>query len=253
MSAELEGKRALVTGAARGLGRAISELFIERGARVVLSDMNIAECEQTVADIGAQTTAIECDVTDSQQVQAMVAAATAELGGLDILVNNAGIEIGKPMPDHTDEDFRKIFDVNVYGTFLCSKHSVPALADGGGAIVNISSVSGLGGAALLSAYGASKAAVIGFTQTCAVELRDAGIRVNAVCPAFIDTAMVDRLIPIYEEILPVPFDEVVKLKQGRIGESVDVAEMVAFLASDEASWTTGSHYVLDGGLSASLL
>jgi NAD(P)-dependent dehydrogenase (short-subunit alcohol dehydrogenase family) len=253
MSDDLTGRRALVTGAARGLGLAVAELFLERGATVMISDRDGAEAEAQADRLGENAHANACDVTDSEQVQAMIEATTSALGGLDILVNNAGIEISKPMPEHSDEEFLTLLKINVYGVFLCTKYAVPALADGGGNIVNMASVAGLGGAPLLSAYTASKAAVIGFTETCAIELRDAGIRVNAVCPSFIGTEMVERMVPIYEEILPLPFDEVVKIKQGRLGTAAEVAETVAFLASDDASWTTGSHYTLDNALTASLL
>ena len=130
---------------------------------------------------------------------------------------------------------------------------MPALAESKGNIVNMASVAGLGGAPLLGAYCASKAAVLRLTEVGAIELRDAGIRVNAVCPSFIDTEMVDRLVPIFEADLGMPFAEVVTIKQGRLGTAEEVAEMAAFLASDDASFTTGSHYILDNGLTGSLL
>jgi NAD(P)-dependent dehydrogenase (short-subunit alcohol dehydrogenase family) len=251
MSDDLTGRRALVTGAARGLGLAVAELFLERGATVMVSDRDGAEA--VAGRLGEKAHANTCDETSSEQVQAMNAAAVSEMGGLDILVINAGIEISKPMNEHSDEEFLNLLKINVHGVFMCTKYAVPALAESKGNIVNMASVAGLGGAPLLSAYCASKAAVIGFTEVCALELRDAGIRVNAVCPSFIGTEMVDRMIPIYEEILPLPFDEVVKIKQGRLGTSEEVAETVAFLASDDASWTTGAHFTLDNALTASLL
>ncbi|MEA2346755.1 MAG: hypothetical protein QOG62_542 [Thermoleophilaceae bacterium] len=253
MSDDLTGRRALVTGAARGLGLAVAELFLERGATVMLSDRDGAEAEAAADRLGDKALPNTCDVTSSEQVQAMIAAAVSEMGGLDILVNNAGIEISKPMNEHSDEEFLNLLKINVHGVFMCTKYAVPALAESKGNIVNMASVAGLGAAPLLSAYCSSKAAVIGFTEVCALELRDAGIRVNAVCPSFIGTEMVDRMIPIYEEILPLPFDEVVKIKQGRLGTSEEVAETVAFLASDDASWTTGAHFTLDNALTASLL
>jgi NAD(P)-dependent dehydrogenase (short-subunit alcohol dehydrogenase family) len=193
-------------------------------------------------------------VTNSADVQATVDAAVEAFGGLDVLVNNAGIEIGKPFHEHTEEEFTKLMDVNVKGVFLCTKHSVPALADGGsGAIVNMSSVAGLGGVPLLGAYCGSKAAVLRITQTCAIELRPAGIRVNAVCPSFIDTQMVERLVSPFEAATGAEFGDVVALKQGRLGTAEEVAEMTAFLASDDASFITGSSYVLDGALTANVL
>jgi NAD(P)-dependent dehydrogenase (short-subunit alcohol dehydrogenase family) len=250
---DLEGKRALVTGAARGLGRAISELFIERGAQVMLSDVNEEEVQATAGELGDKARSQRCDVTSAADVQATVDATVAAFGGLDVLVNNAGIEIGKPFHEHTEEEFSRLMDVNVKGLFLCTKHSVPALADGGGAIVNMSSVAGLGGVPLLGAYCGSKAAVLRITQTCAIELRPAGIRVNAVCPSFIDTAMVDRLVSPFEAATGAAFGDVVALKQGRLGTAEEVAEMTAFLASDDASFITGSSYVLDGALTANVL
>ena len=253
MSDDLTGRRALVTGAARGLGLAVTELFLERGATVMVSDRDGAEAEAVAERLGDNVYANTCDVTVSEDVQAMVAAAVADMGGIDILVNNAGIEIAKPVTEHTDEEYLHLLKINVHGVFMCTKYAVPALADGGGAIVNLASAAGLGGVPLMAAYCASKSAVIALTEVCALELRDAGIRVNAVCPSFIGGEMVDRLVPIYEEILPLPFDEVVKIKQGRLGTAAEVAETVAFLASDDASWTTGSHYVLDNALTASLL
>lgn len=253
MAADLSGKATLVTGAARGLGRAIAELFLERGARVMLSDVNAEEVQSTASELGGEAHAVTCDVTDTEQVKAAIDATTSQLGGLDVLVNNAGIEIAKPVVEHSDEEFERLMAINVTGVFKCTKHAVPALSDGGGVIVNLASVAGLGGAPLLSAYCASKGAVIRFTEVCAIELRDAGIRVNAICPAFIDTAMVERLLPIYEQIVPVPIDELVKARQGRMGEAHEVAEVAAFLASEDAAFVTGSHYVLDGGLTAQVI
>jgi NAD(P)-dependent dehydrogenase (short-subunit alcohol dehydrogenase family) len=255
--AELEGCRALVTGAGRGLGRSIAELFIARGAKVVCSDVDEALVSATVQEIGASL-AVRCNVTDEAAVQASVAATTEALGGLDILVNNAGIEIVKPMFEHTDEEFNRVMNINVRGVWLGMKHALPALAasaaEGRDAnIVNMSSVAGVGGAPLFGIYCASKAAVVQLTRVAAVELRDAGIRVNCVNPAFIDTSMVDRLIPAVEAVVGVPFADLAAIKQGRLGTAAEVAEMVAFLASSDASWTTGSNYLLDGGLTASVL
>lgn len=248
---ELEGRRALITGGARGIGRAIAELFVARGARVVIADVDAEESAATAAAIGAES--IACDVTDAAQVAAAVSVAVDALGGLDVLVNNAGVEIVKPLLEQTDEEFRRLVEVNLTGVFLGMKHALGPLLESKGNIVNLASVAGLNGSPLLGSYCASKAGVVQLTRVAALELRDAGIRVNCVCPAFVDTAMADRAAGAVESALGASFPELIAAKQGRLGTVEEVAETVAFLASDRAGWTTGSHYVLDGGMTASLL
>lgn len=253
-SNELAGKRALITGGAQGLGRAIAGLFVARGARVVIADLDADAAAAAAAELGDENArAVPCDVTAGDEVAAAVAATTSAFGGLDVMVNNAGIEIVKPLFDQSEEEFSRLMEINVKGVWLGMKHAVPALAETRGAIVNMSSVAGVGGAPLFGSYCASKAGVIQLTRVAAVELREAGIRVNAVCPGFVGTAMVDRLVPAVEALAGMPFGDLATLKQGRLGTAEEVAEMVAFLASDEASFTTGAHYLLDGGMSASLL
>ena len=255
MLSDLQDKRALVTGAAQGLGLAIATLFVERGARVLLADINAEGVDEAAAKLGDSAKALRCDVTNEDEVAAMVATAVDAWGGLDIAVNNAGIEIGKPLIDHTGDEWDRLMAINVKGVFLGIKHETPAMiASGGGAIVNMSSVAGLGAAPLLGAYCASKAAVLRMSEVAAIELRPHGVRVNAVCPSFIDTPMVDRLVSPFEAALGGPsFSDVVALKQQRLGSAEEVAEMVAFVASDDARFVTASHYILDGGLTGSLL
>lgn len=250
--AELQGKRVFVTGSGAGIGKGIATMFAERGAKVVVSDMNADSAKQTAEEIGAAGVA-NCDVTDEGQVQAAVQQAVDLLGGLDVLVNNAGIEVSSPLLEQSTESFDKIFAVNVRGTFVTMKAAIPHLVAAKGNIVNIASLAGIGGSPLLGSYCATKAAVIQLTRVAAVEMRPTGVRVNAVCPGFANTAMVDRLRPDFEAATQVPFGDLVAMKQGRLGTPEDIAEVVAFLASDRATWITGSHYVLDGGLSASLV
>ena len=250
---ELDGKRAIVTGGAQGLGLAIARLFVERGARVLLADIDEAAAKTAADELGEAARAVRCDVTQPHELAAAVDACVSAFGGLDIMVNNAGIEIVKPLLDHTEDEFDSIYRINVKGVWLGMKAAVPALPKPGGVIVNMASLAGLGGVPLFGAYSASKAAVVQITRAAAVELRPTGIRINAVCPAFVQTAMVDRLKPIVEGALGVPFDDLAALKQTRLGTPEEVAEMVAFLASDDASFCTGGAYVLDGGLQAGLL
>jgi NAD(P)-dependent dehydrogenase (short-subunit alcohol dehydrogenase family) len=248
---ELEGKRTLVTGAARGLGLAIAKLFTERGARLALADMDGAAVEQAAHEVGGGAISLRCDVSKADDVKQAIADTVAAFGGLDVMVNNAGIEISKPIPETGDDEFAQLMAVNVGGVFYGIKYAVPALAQSGGCIINMSSVAGLAGVPLLGAYSASKAAVIRLSQTAAIELRDAGIRVNAVCPSFIQTEMVDRLVAPFEAATGVAFNDLAAMAQGRLGTPEEVAEMVAFLASDDASFVTGSYYTLDNALSAS--
>jgi len=242
-----------VSGAAQGIGLAIARRLVEGGARVAIADVNAAGAEAAAAELGNGCIGIACDVRSTDEVTAAVSTAVTAFGGLDLLVNNAGIEIAKPAVEITDEEFTRILDINVLGTFRFTKAAVPALAQAeGAAIVNMASVAGTAGGPLLSAYCASKGAVVRFTESVAIELRAAGIRVNAVCPGIVQTDMADRLAAPIEAIAPMPFDDLIALKQGRFGTPTDVAEMVAFLASADAHFINGSHYLVDGGLTANL-
>jgi NAD(P)-dependent dehydrogenase (short-subunit alcohol dehydrogenase family) len=250
---QLEGKRALITGAGRGLGLAIATKFAEYGAQVVLADLDHPTCAEAAAQLGGDAHAVHCDVTSSADVQAAIAETVDRFGGMDVIVNNAGIEIGKPLPEISDEEFDRLMRINVNGVFYGIKYAVPALAATRGTIINMSSVAGLGGVPLLGAYCASKAAVIRLTQTAATELREAGIRVNAICPAFIDTEMVDRLVAPFEAATGAEFGALAQQAQGRLGTPEEVAETAAFLASDDAKWVNGAYYILDNALTASVL
>lgn len=250
---DLVGRRAIVSGAARGIGLAIAKRLAAGGASVAIADIDGAGAAAAAAELGNGSIGVACDVRSSADVTAAVAAAVEAFGGVDLLVNNAGIEIAKPVVEITDEEFTRILDINVAGTFRFTKAAAPAMVvASGGAIVNLASVAGTSGGPLLSAYCASKGAVIRFTESVAIELRAAGIRVNAVCPGIVQTEMADRLVAPVEAISPIPFDDLINMKQGRFGVPDDVAEAVAFLASDDAKFITGSHYMVDGGFTANL-
>ena len=250
---ELKGKRTLITGGARGLGLAMAELFAGRGARVTIADIDRAAAGQAAASIGGETVALRCDVTSAAEVQQAIAATVEAFGGLDVIVNNAGIEIAAALPETEDGDFDRLFAVNVTGVFYGIKYAVPELAKTRGTIINTASAAGVAGVPLLGGYAATKAAVISLTQTAAVELRDLGIRVNALCPSFIKTDMVDRLVAPFEAATGVGFDALAQQAQGRLGTPEEVAELAAFLASDDASFITGAHYLLDNALVAAKL
>lgn len=251
---ELNGKRALITGGARGLGFGMAQLFVERGARVAIADLDEDSIGVAAGSLGEGTRVLRTDVTKPDEVQAGIAATVEAFGGLDILVNNAGIEITKPIIETSDEEFGRVLDVNVKGVFHGITFAVPALvASGGGAIVNLSSVAGVGGVPTQSAYCSSKAAVIRLTQVAAAELRPAGIRVNAICPGMIQTAMIDALAEDMKAVLGADLNDVTNQLQGRMGTPEEIAEVAAFLVSDDASFVTGSSYIVDNGLVASTL
>jgi 3alpha(or 20beta)-hydroxysteroid dehydrogenase len=243
MTGRLEGKVALISGGARGMGAATGRLFVAEGAKVVLGDV-LPEVKETAAAIGDSAHAVTLDVTDEASWQAAVAETESRFGKLDILVNNAGILLIKGIADTTEADFRKVQDVNVVGVFLGIREAAPAIKRaGGGAIVNLSSVEGLGGNKYVIAYCASKFAVRGMTKSAALELAVDGIRVNSVHPGGIDTPMVRAFAPKDEHVASV--GKQVPLK--RTGTPEEVAEAIAWLASDASAYVTGAELAVDGG------
>ena len=254
---DLDGRIALVTGAATGLGAATARALAAAGAKVAVTDL--AAPHDLAAEIGGIARAQ--DASSEGDWAATMDWLRAELGGLDILVNNAGLWLFKPITETTLEDWRRLHAVNVEGVFLGTRAAIPLLAEraplwrGGTAIVNLSSVAGLQGAAGASCYNASKGAVRLFTKGCAMELASARIRVNSVHPGVIDTPMGRQLIDDFAAALSVGNNEslahVAGLHPlGHLGEPQNVADAVVFLASDRAAFTTGSELVVDGGMVA---
>lgn len=252
MSMTFSGKVALVTGGAAGIGRATAQAFAAEGLQVVVSDVDVAGGEGTVQAIraaGGEAVFVRCDVTRDAEVQALMEQVFATYGRLDYAFNNAGIEIEKgKLADGDEAVFDAIMGVNVKGVWLCMKHQLPLLlAQGGGAIVNTASVAGLGAAPKMSIYAASKHAVIGLTKSAAVEYGKKKIRVNAVCPAVIDTDMWRRAA----EADPKKAEFVAGMHPvGRIGKVEEIAAAVLYLCSDAAAFTTGHSLAVDGGATA---
>lgn len=240
-----QSKVALVTGSARGIGLATARRFLADGWRVVLLDIDGDTLRRAYAAIARpdDTMALACDVAEPAQVGRAFAVATERFGRLDALVNNAGIAIFKPILDVTYEDWSRVLAVNLTGPFLCAQAAVPVMRDnGGGAIVNVTSISGLRASTLRTAYGTSKAGLAHLTKQQAAELASIGIRVNAVAPGPVDTAMAKavhtpEIRKDYHDHMPL----------NRYGLEEELAEAIYFLAGERASYITGQVLCVDGG------
>lgn len=242
----LLGKVAVITGGSRGQGAAHARRFIEEGAKVVITDILVKEGEALAKELGNNAKFIKHDVTNASDWESVVAKTEAAFGPVNVLVNNAGIALLKPIETITEEEYRKVIDVNQVSVFLGMKAVLPSMRKKkGGSIINISSVDGLRGNYNSVAYDASKFAVRGMTKTIAVECGHLGIRVNSIHPGVIETPMIsqaDTTDSVQELIKGVPLK--------RIACPEEVSNLALYLASDESSYSTGSEFVIDGGITA---
>ncbi|MGB3622610.1 SDR family oxidoreductase [Ketobacter sp. MCCC 1A13808] len=249
---KLTDKVALVTGGGGGIGRVTALAYAAAGARVAVVDINAAAAQAVAEEItasGGDAISITADLTRSEQVETMVEQVVARYGSLDIAFNNAGIEIEQaPLAKISEDTFDDLMDVNVKGVWLCMKYEIEQmLKQGGGSIVNTSSIGGLIGAPRQPVYGSTKHAVLGLTKAAAVEYARKGIRINAVCPGVIRTAMMSRAI----EREPKREQYIAQMHPiGRVGEAEEVAKAVVFLSSDDASFVVGVALPVDGGYTA---
>lgn len=251
---QFEGKVAVVTGAARGMGRAHALLLAERGARVAVTDVAEEACKKVVEEIvagGGEGVGFAMDVADRGSVEKVFDRITSQWGGIDVLINNAGVLGGGEALSMKEEEWDRVLDINLKGQFLCAQAAARFMKDRGrGAIVNISSIaSGQVGVGMigLANYTASKGGVIGLTETLAAEWAHLGIRVNALAPGVIDTPMVSESGMSGEEVQAI----LARVPLKRMGHPEEIARAAAFLASDEASYVTGAMLVVDGGWLAS--
>lgn len=270
---DLKEKVALVTGAGRpgGIGAAVARRLAQDGAHVVVADIcespsdmthagsgtweDLSAVAEEITSRGGRGLPLRADITDGEAVQAMMAETKATFGRLDILVNNAGAAIGPaPVLHMAEEAWRRTVEINATGTFLCSKYALPLMIDGGrgGRIINMSSIAAKRPRPFVSAYAASKAAVVALTQALAQEAGEHGITVNAILPGDVDTEMKQWGLQLESLVTKQPYEDVVaeleaRIPLGRMATSEDVADLVAFLASDQAKFITGQAYNLTGG------
>jgi NAD(P)-dependent dehydrogenase (short-subunit alcohol dehydrogenase family) len=241
-------KVALVTGAARGIGLSIAKKFLAEGWRVALLDIEgeLLRGAVTGLDAADHTLALQCDVSDAGLVASAIAAVSIRFGRLDALVNNAGVAVFAPLLQTSDEDWNRVLAVNLTGPFLCTKAAVPLMREhGGGAIVNITSISAVRASTLRSAYGTSKAGLAHLTKQLAVELASLSIRVNAVAPGPVETAMAKQ---VHTPEIRADYHDAIPLN--RYGLEEELAEAVYFLCSERASYITGQVLAVDGGFDA---
>ena len=249
--ARFDGDVVLVTGGARGIGRATVERFALEGAQVAFCDVDEDVGAQAAGAIGHDVRSYRCDVGVEAEVAALVSRCTAEFGAPTVLVNNAGVNANFDLAEMTSDEWDAFFAVDLKAAWLTTKHAVPGMrATGRGAVVNVSSIHGFTTIDGFFPYAAAKSGLIGLTRTMALELGPDGIRVNAVCPGFTRTRLVQASIDLHADRAAAEAAMVRGVALGRMGEPAELAATIAFLASDDASYVTGTSLLVDGGLTA---
>ena len=247
----LAGKRAIVTGAANGIGRAIALRLASEGARVAIADVNEDDAQGVAAEIEGETLVHKTDVTRDGDVEALVGRTVSEWGGLDVMVNNAGVGVAGTAVTTTEEEYDRVMDVCVRGTFLGMKHAIPAIKDvGGGSVINMSSVAALVGLVDRAVYSAAKGAIYSMTRASAIDHVGQGVRVNCIAPGTVDTPWVARITSGYDDPEEARANMRARQPHGRLVTPEEIAAMAAYLASDESASVIGACMVVDGGVTA---
>jgi NAD(P)-dependent dehydrogenase (short-subunit alcohol dehydrogenase family) len=247
----LRGKRIIVTGAGSGIGRAIALRFAAEGARVVISDVDEEAAALVAAEAGGETLVRKTDVTSTSEVETLVQTSVEEWGGLDVMVNNAGIGVAGTTTVTTEEDYERVMDVCLRGTFLGMKHAIPAIRDSeGGSVINMSSVAALVGIADRAVYSAAKGAILAITRAAAIDHVEEGVRVNCIAPGTVDTPWIGRITAGYDDPEEARRNMQARQPHGRLVTPEEIAAMAAYLASDESASVIGACMVVDGGVTA---
>jgi NAD(P)-dependent dehydrogenase (short-subunit alcohol dehydrogenase family) len=247
----LSGKRSIVTGAGAGIGRAIALRFAAEGARVVISDVDGEAAASVAAEAGGETLVRKADVTSTSEVETLVQTSVEEWGGLDVMVNNAGIGVAGTTTVTTEEDYERVMDVCLRGTFLGMKHAIPAIRDSeGGSVINMSSVAALVGIADRAVYSAAKGAILAITRAAAIDHVEEGVRVNCIAPGTVDTPWIGRITAGYDDPEEARRNMQARQPHGRLVTPEEIAAMAAYLASDESASVIGACMVVDGGVTA---
>lgn len=247
----LKGKSAIITGAGSGIGRAIATRFVEEGAGVLVADINLEAARTVTDELGDSAIAFALDVTKAEKFEKAIHKVVELWGSLDILVNNAGVGVAAQTPDTSEEDFQRVMDVSVKGTFLGMKYAIPEMRKHrSGCIINMSSIAAVVGILDRAVYCAAKGAVLAMTRAAAIDHAGDGIRINCIAPGTVDTPWVQRITQGYDD--PEEARARMKARQphGRLVAPAEVAAMAAYLASDEAGSTIGAVMMVDGGMTA---
>ncbi len=247
----LAGKRTIVTGAASGIGRAIALRLAAEGARVILADLDGDDAGAVAAEMDGGASVQGADVTRDDDVEALVGRAVSEWGGLDVMVNNAGVGVAGTAVSTTEDEYGRVMDVCVRGTFLGMKHAIPAIGDsGGGSVINMSSVAALVGIPDRAVYSAAKGAILAMTRAAAIDHVGEGVRVNCIAPGTVDTPWVARITANYDDPEAARANMRARQPHGRLVTPEEIAAMAAYLASDESASCVGACMVVDGGVTA---
>jgi NAD(P)-dependent dehydrogenase (short-subunit alcohol dehydrogenase family) len=247
----LKGRHCVVTGGSSGIGAAAVRRFVAEGAEVLIADIAIDDANRLAAELGDAVTAIRCDVRQEADVKAVAEAAHARWDQVDVLVNNAGSELNRSYDETTEDEWYRVIDTDLKGPWLMCKYLVPRMVEAGsGSVINISSLNGLVGFPLSSAYGSAKGGLVVFTRDMAIELATTGVRVNCVCPGVIETPMMER----WTDLMPDKEEAKTMLKGvmpiGRMGTAEEVAGTIFFFASDDSALCQGAVLSVDGGFTA---